>query len=396
MKFMIVLLLVIGTVPVYAQLETTSVPEIENPQECMQSEIRGGKGWVPFSIKMFYDTTKDHIMSVEHQGDTNPVIQQNDNVMIFQSDGEDTYKLSTQLNYDNSEKRAIYFEYWSEGNAMHTEIINYNGNSFCRTFLVTTTEPPIIPTAEELLGQSAYRALTEMPLIKDAINQNTNALNGALVFLTLAVIMTLLVGFTQAIVYVLRKKTQKKQIKLFDEAIRNSNKASSNSMMIVEKVEKKGDELLDNLNKIMGSRIDEMTNSTNTVMLDLRKVVETLKDENPELKIKVPKIKIVKPVEDEIKEIEQLNDDDKKKLARSLRGMKDSVSIKKLKAISEMFKKSVSDNDEEIKINEEIQKMDLKELTDLYNNIIQKESRDKNEEALMMDAYKELVKRSKR
>ena len=132
MKFLIVLLLVIGTVPVYAQLETTTVPEIENPQECMQSEIRGGKGWIPFSIKMFYDTTKDHIMSVEHQGDTNPVIQQNDNVMIFQSDGEDTYKLSTQLNYDSSQKRAIYFEYWSEGNAMHTEIINYNGNSFCR------------------------------------------------------------------------------------------------------------------------------------------------------------------------------------------------------------------------------------------------------------------------
>ena len=395
MKFLIILLLVIGTVPVYAQLDVGSVPQIENPQECMQSEIRGGKGWIPFSIKMFYDTTKDHVMSVEHQGDTNPVIQQNDNVMIFQSDGEDTYKLSTQLNYDSSQKRAIYFEYWSEGNAMHTEIINYESNTFCRTFLITTTEPPIIPTAEELLGQSAYRALTEMPLIKDAINQNTNALNGALVFLTLAVIMTLLVGFTQAIVYVLRKKTQKKQIKLFDEAIRNSNKASSNSMMIVEKVEKKGDELLENLNKIMGSRIDEMTNSTNTVMLDLRKVVETLKEENPELKIEVPKIKIVKPVEDEIKEIEEMNDDDKKKLARSLRGMKDSVSMKKLKAISDMFKKSVEKEKSDENTNEELKEMDLKELTELYNEIIQKEERNEKEEKLMMDAYKELKKRSK-
>ena len=238
MKFLIILLLVMGTVPVYAQLDVGSVPQIENPQECMQSEIRGGKGWIPFSIKMFYDTTKDHIMSVEHQGDTNPVIQQNDNVMIFQSDGEDTYTLSTQLNYENSEKRAIYFEYWSEGNAMHTEIINYQADSFCRTFLITTTEPPIIPTAEELLGQSAYRALTEMPLIKDAINQNTNALNGALVFLTLAVLLTLVIGLTQAIVYVFRKKTQKKQIKLFDEAIKNSNKATSSSMMILEKDEK--------------------------------------------------------------------------------------------------------------------------------------------------------------
>jgi hypothetical protein len=390
MKFLIILLLVIGTVPVYAQLDVGSVPQIDNPQECMQSEIRGGKGWIPFSIKMFYDTTKNHTMSVEHQGDTNPVIQQNDNVMIFQSDGEDTYKLSTQLNYDSSEKRAIYFEYWSEGNAMHTEIINYESNSFCRIFLITTTEPPIIPTAEELLGQSAYRALTEMPLIKDAINQNTNALNGALIFLTLAVIMTLLVGFTQAIVYVLRKKTQKKQIRLFDEAIKNSNKASSNSMIIMDKVEKKGDELLKNMGKIMGSRIDEMTNSTNMVMLDLVKIVETMKKENPDLKIEVsPKVLFTKPIEEEIKEIEKLPDDDKKKLAKSLRGMKDAVSIKKLKAISEMFKKKENGD------NKKLMSMDYEELIKIYNDIMQIEEKKDEEQKLMMDVYHELKRREK-
>ena len=39
--------------------------------------------------------------------------------------------------------------------------------------------------------------------------------------------------------------------------------------------------------------------------------------------------------------------------------------------------------------------MDLKELTELYNEIIQKEERNEKEEKLMMDAYKELKKRSK-
>ena len=389
MKFLIILLLVIGTVPVYAQLDVTTVPEIENLQECMQSEIRGGKGWIPFSIKMFYDTTKDHVMAVEHQGDTNPKIQQSDNVMIFQSDGEDTYQLSTQLNYDTSQKRAIYFEYWSEGNAMHTEIINYNDNTFCRTFLITTTEPPIIPTAEELLGQSAYRALTEMPLIKDAINQNTNALNGALVFLTLAVIMTLLVGFTQAIVYVMRKKTQKKQIRLFDEAIKNSNKATSNSMVVIEKVEKKGDELLEKMKDIMGRRIDEMTNSTNMVMLDLTKIVETIKEENPDLKIQVPKV----PERLKVEDIEKLNDDDKKKLARSLRGMKDSVSVKKLRMISELFKKKEEKKKE---IDENLQSKDYEELIKIYNNIMQIEEKKDEEQKLMMDVYYELKRREKK
>ena len=380
MKFLIILLLVIGTVPVYAQLDVR-VPQIENPQECMQSEIRGGKGWVPFSIKMFYDTTKDHTMSVEHKGDTNPVIEQNDNVMIFQSNGEDTYKLATQLKYDSSEKRAIYFEYWSEGNAMHTEIINYNNNSFCRVFLITTTNPPVIPTAEELLGQSAYRALAEMPLIKDAINQNTNALNGALVFLTLAVIVTLLVGFTQAIVYVLRKKTQRKQIRLFDEAIKNSNKVTSNSMMIINKVEKKGDELLKHMSEIMNGRIDEMTNSTNVVMLDLTKVIETLK-ENQDLKIEaIPKILITEPIEDENQDlkIEAIPKilitepiEDEKKLARSLKGndIKDTINV--------------------------INEMSLEDLTKLYNKLIQIEARTPEEHELMMSAYHELIGRSKK
>jgi hypothetical protein len=229
-----------------------------------------------------------------------------------------------------------------------------------------------------------------MPLIKDAINQNTNALNGALVFLTLAVIMTLLVGFTQAIVYVLRKKTQKKQIRLFDEAIKNSNKASSNSMIIMDKVEKKGDELLKNMGKIMGSRIDEMTNSTNMVMLDLVKIVETMKKENPDLKIEVsPKILLTKPIEDEIKEIEKLPDDDKKKLAKSLRGMKDAVSIKKLKAISEMFKKKENGD------NQKLMSMDYEELIKIYNDIMQIEEKKDEEQKLMMDVYHELKRREK-
>ena len=135
----------------------------------------------------------------------------------------------------------------------------------------------------------------------------------------------------------------------------------------MDKVEKKGDELLKNMGKIMGSRIDEMTNSTNMVMLDLMKIIESMKKENPDLKIEVnPKILIPKPIEEEIKEIEKLPDDDKKKLARSLKGMKDAVSMKKLKAISDMFKNKENGIVED---NKKLMSMEYEELIKIYNDI---------------------------
>jgi hypothetical protein len=115
-----------------------------------------------------------------------------------------------------------------------------------------------------------------------------------------------------------------------------------------------------------------------------------MKKENPDLKIEVsPKILLTKPIEDEIKEIEKLPDDDKKKLAKSLRGMKDAVSMKKLKAISEMFKKKENGD------NKKLMSMDYEELIKIYNDIMQIEEKKDEEQKLMMDVYYELKRREK-
>ena len=148
-------------------------------------------------------------------------------------------------------------------------------------------------------------------------------------------------------------------------------------------------ELLEKMKDIMGRRIDEMTNSTNMVMLDLTKIVETIKEENPDLKIQVPKV----PERLKVEDIEKLNDDDKKKLARSLRGMKDSVSVKKLRMISELFKKKEEKKKE---IDENLQSKDYEELIKIYNNIMQIEEKKDEEQKLMMDVYYELKRREKK
>ena len=124
-------------------------------------------------------------------------------------------------------------------------------------------------------------------------------------------------------------------------------------------------------------------------MLDLTKIVETIKEENPDLKIQVPKV----PERLKVEDIEKLNDDDKKKLARSLRGMKDSVSVKKLRMISELFKKKEEKKKE---IDENLQSKDYEELIKIYNNMMQIEERKDEEEKLMMDVYYELKRREEK
>ncbi len=111
----------------------------------------------------------------------------------------------------------------------------------------------------------------------------------------------------------------------------------------------------------------------------------------PEIEVN-PKILIPKPIEEEIKEIEKLPDDDKKKLARSLKGMKDAVSMKKLKAISDMFKNKENGIAED---NKKLMSMEYEELIKIYNDIMQIEEKKDEEQKLMMDVYHELKRREK-
>ena len=410
MKYLIPFFAILCLTPAYAQLENFDiiVPQIENPKDCMQSEIRGGKGWVPFSIKMFYDTTKAHVMSVEHQGGSNPIIQQSDNVMVFQSGGIDTYQLSTQLNYEETKKRAIYFEYWSEGNVMHSEIINYEADTFCRTFLITTTEPPNIPTAEEMLGEHAYRALTEMPLIKDAINSNTSAMNGALAFMLLIIVFSLFLGFAQLITYRLRKKNDRKQIQLFEEAIRNANETTKNTTTILDKVDEKGNEMVKKLTDRVDGRIDGFVNSTNSSMIDLKAIIEFFKKESDiydrkKLEIEKEKERLKMPEVDNDPEkmkfeIENMSEKQLRVFGRSLRGLKDDLSRKKLKFIGDIFKKTKTvplppPKKKEKTMNLDMNKMEIDELLKIYNDLVRKKDRSDHEIKIMQKAFDEIKRR---
>lgn len=269
---LILMLIVIGGLSsqnITAQIaeQDIEVPQILDVKDCMYSEILASKAFIPFEIKAFYSKTGKHGITVDHDGVSNPIIQSTPQVSVFRTNFTNTYTVKFQVEYESVAKRAIYFEYWSEYNPTHTEIINYQGNKFCRTFFVSTNIAPQIPSVDEIGDNVLDKIINK---ITDSINSNTFALNVAISSLSILFLIGIGISILQFLTYVARKRADKKRNEVMSDTLKLANKASANSMKLVQGLEEKTGSILHRLEYKMNSEFDIFRNNTNMLLLELQ------------------------------------------------------------------------------------------------------------------------------
>lgn len=89
--------------------------QIRNPEACTRKVFQSSGAYIPFTLKVFYDTTQDRSWDVISKAETFPVAQQTAQVATFFTQEVDQYEVHLEVNYDKPKKRQAYIEILSEG-----------------------------------------------------------------------------------------------------------------------------------------------------------------------------------------------------------------------------------------------------------------------------------------
>ena len=194
--------------------------QIQDPPKCSKFDIRADKAYIPFEIKIFHQFSRVNNVNFEQRGSSIPNTHTSPQLMIFQSNALDDFQINFEVNHDSDKLRAVFIEIWSQNNPSFSQVIAYEGIFWCSQFDVKTAQAPTIPTRTEIIGEQAERAFEEMPLIKNAINSNTTALNSSIIWMFMVVVAALAVSAGQFFAYVGRRRKDKKRGTAFDSMIK--------------------------------------------------------------------------------------------------------------------------------------------------------------------------------
>ncbi len=153
--------------------------QIRNPEACTRKVIQGSSGYLPFTIKIFYDTTNDRKWDVISKGQTFPVAQQTAQVATFFTQELDQYQLYLEINYDRPAERQAYIEILSGGNTVTSWQEKFDDSQLCINFHINTAEPPTFPTRQELIGDLLTN-VDQIPELITSFNINTNTWNNSI------------------------------------------------------------------------------------------------------------------------------------------------------------------------------------------------------------------------
>src|SRR3972149_8733409 len=81
---------------------------IRDPQDCTRKVVQASSAQIPFTMKIFYDTTKSAILEIKQQGNSFPLTQRTNQVMTFYTNGTDQYEIYMEMNYDEPKPRQVY------------------------------------------------------------------------------------------------------------------------------------------------------------------------------------------------------------------------------------------------------------------------------------------------
>jgi len=237
--------------------------QIRAPDECTRKVVQGKSAEVPFTLKVFYDVTRDNKLEFKQQGTSFPVVQRTNQVMTFFTEGTDQYEIFMELNYVEAKPRQIYIEYLSGNQIVQSTQEKFEGLRFCMTIFVNTIKVEPLPTKEDIFGES-LTYIEQIPAMVTAFNANSRTEATAISYQWILLFAVVILSILTLINTYNRGRRFDSRMKDFEDSIVEVNKMT---------------EAMDNLVRDIVEPLEE-------IKKDLRAILNL-----PEIKEKLPEIK---------------------------------------------------------------------------------------------------------
>lgn len=213
--------------------------QIRNPLDCTRKTFTSAGAYLPFTLKIFYDTTQDRKWDVISKAQTFPVAQQTAQVATFFTSEVDQYELYLEVNYERPAKRQAYIEILSEGKTVANWQEKFDDQKFCMTFLIQTNHAPTFPTREELIGDLLTN-VDQIPEMIKSFNANTITWSSSISYMWTLIFGSIVVSVLTLIGTGVVNRNVKSKMGDVDDALN-----------LVDSSAKKIDEVVDPLNDII-------------------------------------------------------------------------------------------------------------------------------------------------
>ncbi len=220
--------------------------QIRNPEACTRKVFQSSGAYIPFTLKVFYDTTQDRSWDVISKKETFPVAQQTAQVATFFTQEVDQYEVHLEVNYDRPQKRQAYIEILSEGRTVTSWQEKFDDQKFCMTFFINTNEAPTFPTREELIGDLLTN-VDKIPEMIKSFNLNTITWNTSISYMWTLIFGSIVVSVLTLIGTSVVSRNVKSKMKNMDEAVELVDKSARK----IDEMKEPFDEIIKNQNKIL-------------------------------------------------------------------------------------------------------------------------------------------------
>ncbi len=224
--------------------------QIRAPKDCTRKVVQGGSAEVPFSIKVFYDTSRDVKQEFKQQGTSFPIRQTTNQVMTFYTDEADQYEIYMEMNYDEAKPRQIYIEYLSGNRIVQSTQEKFDGTKFCMNLFANTIVPTPIPTKEDIFGES-LTYIGQIPAMVTAFNTNTQTWATGIAYMWLLLFAVVLVSVLTLISNFAGKRKFDSKVRDLDDSLVQVNTMTLSMDSLVRSVSEPLQELKEDLKAIM-------------------------------------------------------------------------------------------------------------------------------------------------
>jgi hypothetical protein len=224
--------------------------QIRNPEECTRKVVQGGSAQVPFSIKVFYDTSTDVKQEFKQQGTSFPVRQTTNQVMTFYTDEADQYEIYIEVNYPDAKPRQIYIEYLSNNAIVQSTQEKFDTRRFCMNLFANTVIPTPVPTKEEIFGES-LTFIGQIPAMVTAFNTNTQTQATGIAYMWLLILGVVILSLVTLISSFAGKRRFDSKVNDLDDSIGQVNTMTLSMDNLVRSVSEPLDLITKNQNKIL-------------------------------------------------------------------------------------------------------------------------------------------------
>lgn len=197
--------------------------QIREPEECTRKVVQGRSAEIPFSMKVFYDTTGNTKLEFKQQGTSFPIIQKTNQVMTFYTNGTDQYQIYMEMNYNVQRERQVYIEFLTANAIVLSMQEKFNTNRFCMTIFVNTVLPPTVLTKEQIFGES-LDYIAKIPAMVIAFNANSMTTNTSISFMWMLMLGIFVLSILTLISSQVGKGKFDSKIKDLDDSIEQANK----------------------------------------------------------------------------------------------------------------------------------------------------------------------------